>query len=162
MNATLSTKLPASVALLAALAILAVPPPAAARDISAKDFQPPLGKIDVAIAPSAPERVYALIETSRHGSLWRSDDGGKHWRVDSYSRLLTERAGYSVRLAVSPTDEDKLYVASNGFLLQAAQARYQTLMQLDLPRFDQRLIHGNILPLVAAASGGNGYDSSEQ
>ncbi|MDE2345453.1 MAG: sialidase, partial [Gammaproteobacteria bacterium] len=76
---------------------------------------PPMGKIDVAIAPSDPERVYALIETAQQGSLWRSDDGGKHWHAQNYSRLLTERAGYSVRLAVSPTDEDKLYVASNGF-----------------------------------------------
>ena len=76
---------------------------------------PPLGKIDVAMAPSAPERVYALIETVKDGSLWRSDDGGKHWHVENYSRLLTERAGYTVSLAVSPTDEDKVYVASNGF-----------------------------------------------
>ena len=76
-----------------------------------------MGKIDVAIAPSAPERVYALIETAQDGSLWRSDDGGKHWDVASYSRLLTERAGYTVRLAVSPTDEDKVYVASNSFYL---------------------------------------------
>ena len=75
----------------------------------------PLGKIDVAVAPSDPERVYALIETAQQGSLWRSDDGGKHWHVENYSRLLTERAGYSVRLAVSPVDEDKIFVASNGF-----------------------------------------------
>jgi len=78
---------------------------------------PPVGKIDVAIAPSAPERVYALIQTAQDGSLWRSDDGGKHWEVASYSRLLTERAGYTVRLAVSPTDEDKVYIAGNAFYL---------------------------------------------
>ncbi len=76
---------------------------------------PPVGKIDVAVAPSNPERVYALIQTAQQGSLWRSDDGGHRWHVENYSRLLTERAGYSVRLAVSPTDEDKIYVASNGF-----------------------------------------------
>ena len=77
--------------------------------------QGPLGKIDVAIARSDPQRVYALIETAKQGSLWRSDDGGHHWHVENFSRLLTERAGYSVRVAVSPTDEDKVYVASNGF-----------------------------------------------
>ena len=78
---------------------------------------PPLGKIDVAIAPSAPERVYALIATAQEGALWRSDDGGKQWHVATYSRLLTERAGYTTRLAVSPTDEDKIYVAGNAFYL---------------------------------------------
>jgi photosystem II stability/assembly factor-like uncharacterized protein len=78
---------------------------------------PPVGKIDVAMAPSAPERVYALIETAQQGALWRSDDGGKHWHVESYSRLLTERAGYTVSLAVSPTDADKIYVACNSFFV---------------------------------------------
>ncbi|HLG04952.1 MAG TPA: glycosyl hydrolase, partial [Gemmatimonadales bacterium] len=43
--------------------------------------KPPLGKIDVAIAPSDPQRVYALIQTANQGSLWRSDDGGATWRV---------------------------------------------------------------------------------
>lgn len=76
---------------------------------------PPVGKIDVAIAPNNPQRVYALIETAQQGSLWRSDDGGRQWHVENYSRLLTERAGYSVRVTVSPTDENKVYVASNGF-----------------------------------------------
>lgn len=83
----------------------------------------PVGKIDVAVAPSAPQRVYALIQTSQQGSLWRSDDGGKHWDVESYSRLLTERAGYSVRLAVSPTDKEKVYVASNGFYVSGDGGR---------------------------------------
>jgi len=78
---------------------------------------PPVGKIDVAIAPSAPERVYALIATAQDGALWRSDDGGKQWHVETYSRLLTERAGYTIRLAVSPTDADKIYVAGNAFYL---------------------------------------------
>ena len=43
----------------------------------------PLGKIDVAVAPSDSKRVYALIETPNQGSLWRSDDGGHKWRVVS-------------------------------------------------------------------------------
>src|SRR5947209_12857384 len=38
--------------------------------------KPPLGKIDVAIAPTDSHRVYALIQTADQGSLWRSDDGG--------------------------------------------------------------------------------------
>src|SRR5262249_42882937 len=36
----------------------------------------PVGKIDVAVAPSNGKRVYALIQTANQGSLWRSDDGG--------------------------------------------------------------------------------------
>jgi photosystem II stability/assembly factor-like uncharacterized protein len=36
----------------------------------------PLGKIDVAVAPTDSNRVYALIQTKDQGSVWRSDDGG--------------------------------------------------------------------------------------
>jgi hypothetical protein len=42
---------------------------------------PPLGKTAVAVAPSNPQRVYALIETGQRGSLWRSDDGGEKCRA---------------------------------------------------------------------------------
>ncbi len=88
----------------------------------------PVGKVDVAIAPSNPKRVYALMETVQQGALWRSDDGGKRWHVESYSRLLTERAGYSVRLAVSPADEDKVYVASNSFYVSGDGGKtFQTI-----------------------------------
>ncbi len=84
---------------------------------------PPVGKIDVAIAPTDPERVYALIQTAQQGSLWRSDDGGRHWHVENYDRLLTERAGYFVSIAVSSSDEDKIYIACNGFYVSGDGGR---------------------------------------
>ena len=62
----------------------------------------PLGKIDVAVAPSDSNRVYALIQTADQGSVWRSDDGGASWRVVNWSRDLIGRAGYYIHLAVSP------------------------------------------------------------
>ncbi len=74
----------------------------------------PLGKIAVAIAPSDPERVYALIETGERGSLWRSDDGGANWRVVNYSRLLNERPHYYTRILVMPDNENEVYFPSNG------------------------------------------------
>ncbi len=59
----------------------------------------PVGKIDVAIAPSNSRRIYALIQTADQGSLWRSDDGGRQWKVVSWDRALIGRAGYYIRLA---------------------------------------------------------------
>jgi photosystem II stability/assembly factor-like uncharacterized protein len=73
----------------------------------------PVGKIDVAIAPSNPQRIYALIQTADQGSVWRSDDGGSKWKVVSWDRTLIGRAGYYVRLAVSPADENEVIVASS-------------------------------------------------
>lgn len=75
----------------------------------------PLGKIDVGIAPSDSNRVYALIQTADQGSVWRSDDGGTNWRAVNYDRALIGRAGYYIHLAVSSDNRDELYVADSSF-----------------------------------------------
>jgi photosystem II stability/assembly factor-like uncharacterized protein len=75
----------------------------------------PLGKIAVAIAPSNPQRVYALIETGWNGkgSLWRSDDGGEQWKVVNYQHILAERPHYYTRMLVSPKNADEVYFPNN-------------------------------------------------
>jgi photosystem II stability/assembly factor-like uncharacterized protein len=75
-----------------------------------------IGKIDVAVAPSNSNRVYALIQTADQGSLWRSDDGGDVWRVVNWDRALIGRAGYYIRLAVSPADDNEVLVSDSSFL----------------------------------------------
>ncbi|MBK5255709.1 MAG: sialidase [Vicinamibacteria bacterium] len=75
----------------------------------------PLGKIDVAIAPSDSNRVYALIQTADQGSVWRSDDGGTNWRAINHDRALIGRAGYYIHLSVSSDNRDEIYVADSSF-----------------------------------------------
>jgi photosystem II stability/assembly factor-like uncharacterized protein len=75
----------------------------------------PVGKIDVAIAPSDSKRMYALIQTADQGSLWRSDDGGATFRVVSWDRSLIGRAGYYVRIAVNPQNADDVLIANSSF-----------------------------------------------
>jgi len=75
----------------------------------------PIGKIDVAVAPTDSNRVYALIQTKDQGSLWRSDDGGRGWRVVNWSRELIGRAGYYIHLRVSPANEDEILVSNSSF-----------------------------------------------
>jgi hypothetical protein len=75
----------------------------------------PYGKVDVAIAPSNPQRVYALIQTANQGSLWRSDDGGNTFAVVSWDRGLIGRAGYYIRIAVNPQNPDDVFIANSGF-----------------------------------------------
>ncbi len=73
----------------------------------------PVGKIDVAIAPSNSKRMYALIQTADQGSVWRSDDGGTTWKVVSWDRSLIGRAGYYIRMMVNPQNADDVFVMSS-------------------------------------------------
>jgi photosystem II stability/assembly factor-like uncharacterized protein len=85
----------------------------------------PVGKVAVAIAPSNPDRVYALIETgdgipwngkpTDSGELWRSDDGGASWQLVSYDRNAMGRAHYYSRMAVAPDDPDEAYFLTASF-----------------------------------------------
>jgi photosystem II stability/assembly factor-like uncharacterized protein len=75
----------------------------------------PVGKIDVAVAPSNSRRVFALIQTKDQGSVWRSDDGGENWRAVNFQRALIGRAGYYIRLAVSPANDNEVLVANSSF-----------------------------------------------
>ena len=78
-----------------------------------------IGKVGLAIAPSNPQRVYALIETgdgvpykgqpTDNGELWRSEDGGATWKVVSYDRNLACRQPYYTRMAVSSDNPDETY-----------------------------------------------------
>jgi len=77
--------------------------------------KPPVGKIDVAIAPTNPNRVFALIQTKDQGSLWRSDDGGENWSCVNYARALIGRAGYYIRIAVSTGNDNEVYISNSDF-----------------------------------------------
>ncbi len=70
-----------------------------------------MGRIGLAIAPSDPSRVYALIE-SKHGILWRSDDGGATWRLVSSNTLVDQRPFYFSHLAVDPSNPNHVITAS--------------------------------------------------
>ncbi len=69
------------------------------------------GRIGLAVAPSEPNRVYALIE-SEHGILWRSDDGGTTWTLVSSNTLVDQRPFYFSHIEVDPTNPDHVYTAS--------------------------------------------------
>jgi photosystem II stability/assembly factor-like uncharacterized protein len=77
--------------------------------------KPPVGKIDVAVAPTNSNRVYALIQTADQGSVWRSDDCGENWRVVNWQRALIGRAGYYIRIAVSTGNDNEILIANSGF-----------------------------------------------
>lgn len=69
------------------------------------------GRIGLAVAPSDPNRIYALIE-SKHGILWRSDDAGKTWTLVSSNTLVDQRPFYFSHIEVDPSNADHVYTAS--------------------------------------------------
>ncbi len=73
--------------------------------------KPPVGRVAVAVAPSNPSHVYALIG-SKHGMLWQSLDRGDHWTEVTDNHALDVRPFYFSRLEVSPVDENKIYCLS--------------------------------------------------
>ncbi|HEY1429960.1 MAG TPA: hypothetical protein VGF18_10325, partial [Candidatus Tumulicola sp.] len=69
------------------------------------------GRIGLAIAPSNPNRVFALIE-AQGGILWRTDDAGAHWRMTSSDTLVDQRPFYFTHIAVDPRDQNHVYAVS--------------------------------------------------
>jgi photosystem II stability/assembly factor-like uncharacterized protein len=72
----------------------------------------PVGRIGLAIAPSAPDVVYAVIG-SNDGVLWRSDDAGDHWTLVSKSQEVDARPFYFSHLVVDPKNPDHVFALSN-------------------------------------------------
>lgn len=76
----------------------------------------PVTRIGLAIAPSMPNRVYAVIGSTA-GVLWRSDDSGDHWTLVSKDQEVDSRPFYFSHLAVDPKNPDKVFALSNDFEL---------------------------------------------
>jgi photosystem II stability/assembly factor-like uncharacterized protein len=66
------------------------------------------GKVGVRVAPSKPDRVYALIE-AEEGGLFRSDDGGDKWKRINDSAGLRQRAWYYTTLTIDPRNADVVW-----------------------------------------------------
>jgi photosystem II stability/assembly factor-like uncharacterized protein len=68
----------------------------------------PWGRVAVTIAPSKPNVVYALIESTR-SALFYSEDGGKTWEERDRSNWMVWRPFYFANLIVDPKNENKVY-----------------------------------------------------
>ncbi|HSM60681.1 MAG TPA: hypothetical protein VK849_07775, partial [Longimicrobiales bacterium] len=75
-----------------------------------------IGKIDLAVSPADPDRVYAVVETTDPDEgLYRSDDRGESWRLVSNQAGLMNRPFYYTNVDADPTDADVVYVNNEGF-----------------------------------------------
>ena len=67
-----------------------------------------LGRIGIAIAPSMPNIVYALIE-SKKNSLYKSVDGGNKWKKINDKKDIGNRPFYYSEIYVDPINENRIY-----------------------------------------------------
>jgi len=75
----------------------------------------PVTRIGLAIAPSAPNVVYAVMG-SDEGVLWRSGDGGEHWSGVSKDEEVDVRPFYFSHIAVDPKDPNHVLALSNNLM----------------------------------------------
>ncbi|MCG8469900.1 MAG: sialidase, partial [Gemmatimonadetes bacterium] len=93
----------------------------------------PVGKVAVAIAPSNPQRVYAMLETgdgipwegqeTEDGQLWRSENGGRTWTLITRNRNAMGRPHYYSRVVVAPDDPDEAYFLTASFTVSTDGGR---------------------------------------
>ena len=112
----------------------------------------PLGRIGLAVAPSDPQRVYALIEAHK-GRLWVTNDLGTHWHMLNNNHSIDDRPWYFSRMVVSPDDANRVYFLDSGLWETRDGGRTITrigqgvhpdnhTMWID-PRNPDRIIEGN-------------------
>jgi len=75
------------------------------------------GRIGIAVAPSEPARVYAIVDADS-GGLYRSDDRGEHWKRMSADTRIWQRGWYFGGITVEPKNADVVY-ASNTNLFRS-------------------------------------------
>ncbi|MFB6271608.1 MAG: hypothetical protein ABEL51_01815 [Salinibacter sp.] len=76
-----------------------------------------LGRIGIAVAPSNPYVVYAMIESKANGELWRSDDRGKTWRLVNSNPEINDRPFYFTDPRVDPSNPNRIYALSGPLML---------------------------------------------
>ena len=71
-----------------------------------------LGRIGFCIAPSDPARIYATVDATKLGGVYRSDDAGEHWtRVNSEDRVWGRGSDFA-EVKVHPKNKEIVYAAN--------------------------------------------------
>lgn len=79
-----------------------------------------IGKADLAVSAADPDRVYVLIEAPEgEGGVYRSDDRGESFALQSTFAPLLDRPFYYCNLYADPNDADKLFGSATQFWVSA-------------------------------------------
>ncbi len=76
-----------------------------------------IGKIDLAVSPADPNRLYALVEAPKgEGGLYRSDNMGESFSLISTNTAIINRPFYYCNIEANPLNANSLYVMAGRFL----------------------------------------------
>jgi photosystem II stability/assembly factor-like uncharacterized protein len=133
-----------------------------------------LGKIGVAVAPSDPNVVYALVQTNvgegKPGGLYRSDDAGKTWKLVNTNMAITQRAFYYMNVFVDPKDANKIWMPNVELLVSSDGGK--TIKKVSVPHGDNHalwfnpsdpeiMIEGNDGGATISQNGGRSWSSED-
>ena len=87
-----------------------------------------LGRVGLAIAPTRPSRVYAIVD-AKEGGLYRSDDGGATWSRLSSDARLWGRGWYFCKVVADPKNADVVYVSNTSLYRSSDGGRKWTAIK---------------------------------
>ncbi|MDE2449086.1 MAG: glycosyl hydrolase [Gammaproteobacteria bacterium] len=131
------------------------------------------GKSGIAVAPSQPNVVYALVQADykgQAGGLFRSDDAGQSWKLINNSMDITQRAFYYMTVFVDPKDPNTIYLPNVGVYVSHNAGK--KLIPLHPPHGDNHVlwinpnnprifIEGNDGGATVTLNGGKAFSSED-
>jgi photosystem II stability/assembly factor-like uncharacterized protein len=127
------------------------------------------GRIGLALSPSKPDRVWAIIEAEDNQTgMYRTDDAGKTWKLVSQFAELHQRPWYYHCITADPNDADNLWVMNIGFWKSSDAGK--TYARVSTPHGDnhdlwidpndsKRMIEGNDGGATVTYDGGKTWSS---
>jgi photosystem II stability/assembly factor-like uncharacterized protein len=129
------------------------------------------GKVGIAVAPSKPSVVYALIQADykgQAGGLFRSDNAGQSWTLINNSMNITQRAFYYMNVYVDPKDPNTIYLPNVGVYVSHNAGKKLTALHPPHgdnhvfwinPNNPQNFIEGNDGGATVTLNGGKAWSS---
>jgi photosystem II stability/assembly factor-like uncharacterized protein len=131
-----------------------------------------IGKASLAVAPSDPNVVYAMVQArvaGQAGALFRSDDAGRTWKLVNAEQEISQRAFYSGRVWLDPKDSNTLYITA--VVLYASHDGGKTFSTLPRapdnhalwinPANPQIMVEGNDNGASVSLDGGKAWSTNE-
>jgi len=75
-------------------------------------FEQGLGRIGIAVAPSDSNTVYATVDSTQQGGIYRSDDAGESWRRVGADRRAWARGSDFAEIDVDPRNKEIVYATA--------------------------------------------------